>query len=126
MQAGQQAHARLAAWIAARDFGATSGLGVTGGLTAGDFAAGAFGSTLGTQAVQQAHARRTARVAARGFGTTGGLDHFATTTRVRHTATEQTGLRTRSADQTEQADRQQGGDKHTTLHWEGSSIQKHV
>jgi len=129
----QQSNAGLATagitsrFATASGLGATSGFRTTSGLAASGLAAGALGSAMGTQASQQAHARLTTLVAAGlGFAAASRLSRLATTTRVHRMATKQTGLRTRSADQTEQADRQQGGKDHTTLHWEGSSIQKHV
>ena len=66
--------------------------------------------------------RRRTQLSQAGFATTSRRG-FAATARFGTTTTEQTSVRTRRADQTEQADRQHGGKNHTTLHWEGSSIQ---
>jgi hypothetical protein len=73
-------------------------------------------------------------MAAAGFATASGLATaggfgFATATSAGSVsggkAVQQSSLRIRCADQTEQAGRQQRGDR-TTLHWEGSYVQERM
>lgn len=127
-QASQQANAlRRTARIA-------SSLATTGGLDAANrlHATSRLTSRLtagvplavGSQPSQQANALgRTTRITG-GFAAASGLDttgRFTTTTVVScGITTKQSGLGTGGADQTEQADRQDGGKDHPTLHWEGS------
>jgi hypothetical protein len=71
-----------------------------------------------SQPSQQADVRCAARIAADGFSTASRF-RFATATRI----IEETSLRVRRTEQTDQADHQQGGENHAILHWEGSSNQ---
>jgi hypothetical protein len=120
-EAGQQTNARSAAGRFAGGFATASRLSTTSGLASG-LTARLLRSAAGLQAGQQTNARSAAGRFTGGFATTG-RSGFTTTARLGTTATEQTSVRTRRADQTEQADRQHGGKNHTSLHWEGSSIQ---
>lgn len=119
-EAGQQTHARFTASRLTSRFATTSRLSAACGLTSG-LAAGVLRSAMGFQTSKQTNARSAAGRLTGGFTTTG-RGGFTATARFGTTTAEQTSVRTRRADQTEQADRQ-GGKNHTNLHWEGSSIQ---